>query len=225
MSESPPNTPPGSAGLPPSDQTNKWETWIRGIGFGIYILASLGVIFHATILLKLGWQWTALRPYVVGIIAVGIILYVLSYGQSVLKTATVGDRIKNTVAAILLVVFIVIVGVAALWVAILIVREAIGPNSDRQIPTSNPDSVSLTVPNEPRVTFGVAAKQIAMIEGYSVVFHGCDNLPAMVLNPGQATAKDALSLLEKLHLHAKGAVKSYQVTRDESRFIYEIRCE
>src|SRR5262245_7236715 len=44
---------PDSHDASPQD-SRRWEQWIRGIGFGSFLLAALGVIFYATVVRKIG---------------------------------------------------------------------------------------------------------------------------------------------------------------------------
>lgn len=204
-----------------SEDARTWERWISGIGFGIYVLAALGILFYAVSLRQIGWAWGELRPYVVGIIAIGVVLYLLSFGQSTLRSAKVSDRIKNRVAAILLILFIAVISIGVLWVSILIVRDALNPGSGQR----TKDSISFTVPATPVVTFAVAARNIAEQFAYSVEFAGCESLQSLPLRPCHVTAQSALIALEKLHLHIDGDVPKYRVRQDEAKSIYRIQCE
>lgn len=221
MSVDPPTNPNESANRPLNEDPKTWEHWIKGIGFGIYILAALGILFYAVTLRQIGWNWTELRPYVVGLIAVGAVLYLLSFGKSTLKSANVSDHIKNSVAAILLVLFIAIIAIGVLWVAILILRDALNPG-----PGQGPkDSISFTVPETPVVTFAVAARNIAEQFAYSVEFNGCDSLQSLPMKPCHVTFPNVRVALEKLHLHIDGVVPQYKVMQDEANYIYRIQCE
>ena len=103
-----------------------WASWIQGIGFGIYILAALGLLFYAATFKKLGWNWQELRPYVVGIIVVGIVLFVLSYGLSVLRVANLSERVKSIAAITMILCFSAIVLAGTSWIIVLIWRDAAG---------------------------------------------------------------------------------------------------
>jgi hypothetical protein len=112
-----------SAGTPQNTRAT-WASWIQGVGFGIYILASLGLLFYAASFKRLGWNWLELRPYVVGIIVMGIVLFVLSYGLSVLRTANLSERVKLIAAITMILCFSAIVLAGTSWIIVLIWRDA-----------------------------------------------------------------------------------------------------
>jgi hypothetical protein len=116
----------------PTQDARTWERWIRDIGFGIYILAALGLLFYAVTFQKLGLNWVDLRPYVIGIVALSAVLLILSYGWGWLKQADIGKKTQQVFATIILIFFVCIVAAAAGWVVIFILQEA-GILSNREI--------------------------------------------------------------------------------------------
>jgi hypothetical protein len=128
MSTAPRHPASESAGLTPesrdpSPEPGRWERWILRIGFGVYILAAVGVISYAVTFKQIGWSWVELRPFVVGILVVGIVLYLLSFGRNVLRTSSVSKRTQGIFVAIILAIFLSVLAVAALWLIVFILRD------------------------------------------------------------------------------------------------------
>jgi hypothetical protein len=101
-----------------------WARWILGITFGIYILAAIGTISYAAVFLKLGWSWEALQPFVGGVVALGVVLLLLSFGWTSLRQAPLTDRIKSIFATVILVFVLAIASGAVIWIVTLMLQMA-----------------------------------------------------------------------------------------------------
>jgi hypothetical protein len=117
------------AECPPADneqsqEANTWAKWIMKIGFGVYLLAAIGIMFYAMVFLKLGWAWEHLRPHVTGIIAVGVVLCVLSYGWMAIRRAEISNRTKSFFAIIFLSLFLIVSAAGVLWIVTIVLKDA-----------------------------------------------------------------------------------------------------
>ncbi len=99
------------------------ERWISGIGFGAFVLAALAIIYHAVSLYRIGVPWEGIRPYVVGIIATGVVLFVVSIGRSAVAAAKIPEWTKTAVTLIVLFLFTAIAVAGAAWIIFFIVKD------------------------------------------------------------------------------------------------------
>jgi hypothetical protein len=100
------------------------ERWIKAIGFGAYILAACGVLFYAVTFRGVGWSWAELRSYDVRVVIVAVLLFLLSQGQTWLKTTRISDKSKKLFATVILGLFLIIVATVVLWLVMFILRDA-----------------------------------------------------------------------------------------------------
>jgi hypothetical protein len=108
----------------PTSRVGKWERWIRGIGFGSFALAALGVIFYALVIRKGAASWPELTPYVIGIIILAGVLLILDYGMQYLRPSRAHERVAQVVTAVCAVLFLLIVTLGVAWLGVFILRDA-----------------------------------------------------------------------------------------------------
>jgi hypothetical protein len=117
-------TPDQSNGGQPENNPRLWEKWIRGVAFGVYILAALGTVFYAALFLKLGWSIEALQPYIAGLVALGAVLLILSVAWSVLKRTTLSRKVKEIFAGCILALALAVLTGAVIWIVTIMLQLA-----------------------------------------------------------------------------------------------------
>lgn len=102
----------------------RYERLIQKIGIGAYVLAAIGLIFHAIAIRKFEPNFDNLRPYIVGIIISTVLLFVLSLGVRELRRVTGAEKARRVLLIALLGLFAVIAAGVVLWLVVFILRDA-----------------------------------------------------------------------------------------------------
>ena len=122
----PPNQEETEHSAPPSDLAkqasailSKAENWIKGIEFGIFILAAIGIFYYA---IKIQRQATieSLIPYCIAVIAIGALLFILDYGRRQAAHSPNMTWIGHILTAALSVVLLIIL----IWFGTFAFRQA-----------------------------------------------------------------------------------------------------
>jgi hypothetical protein len=108
---------------PQHRREEKWQQWIRGIGFGSYLLAALGIIFYAQVIRQVEPSWDNLRPYVISIVIMAIALLIIDLGMRFLKPIRDIERIAKYVINGLAVLFLLLASLVSFWFAVFILQD------------------------------------------------------------------------------------------------------
>lgn len=118
------NQAPDPGDQQPPRTSSKWDTWLTRIGFGVFVLAAVGLSYYAISIKRLEPNWENFRPYIIGISGTGILLLLLSFGRAQIDKAGAPPWLGPWLTTALAVLFVIIVAMVAIWFGVLILQDA-----------------------------------------------------------------------------------------------------
>jgi hypothetical protein len=158
----------------PTQDPGKWEKWIRGVAFGAFVMAAIGIVFYAAAVKGLGFSWTELLPYIAGIVAVGVVLFILNFGLQQLKKASFSNWVLQCYGVGFLIFSLFIGAAAVVWIVILILQQTgvmPNPNHNRddnktfKPPEAKKPAVRLAVSGEGKISLKDKAGLTVTVDG------------------------------------------------------------
>ena len=119
-----PTDPPSNASNPPDQppavNVRTWERYIRGISWGVFLLAAIGLVGYATLISAVAPELDTLKRFVFFLIIVSFVLFILNHARGQFDGDGGFARVVRCVAAISI---LVIPLMFLLWVGAFILRD------------------------------------------------------------------------------------------------------